>query len=163
MKTLVRIAKSRVAQTFLLVAALYWILTLFIDHRFLRAILDTIVFVLSLAIIVVYAPLASEELFKDRTTRSGRLLVSMVLIWSVMMALRGLSIYRHGFGRLEDIANSRTFGFILWVAACAAVLGLAAPSGEDETRSPYRYRNWIIIAIAFGCAIGGFFIGMQWH
>lgn len=158
-----RIASSRVAQGFVVIAALYWAIAYLVDFDAFRFILDSIIFALSLVMVGVYLPSAAEELVKDRVGRTGRLLISMVLIWTAMAALRGLSVYGRGFHQIADIGDTRIFGFILWIVMCAAVLGVAAPAGDDPAGSPFRYRNWIIVAIALGSAIGGFFIGLQWH
>lgn len=163
MDLLKRISKSRVAQTAIGLVILYWIITLVVPFDSFREILDGVIFALSIALVAVYLPLASEEMVKDHVNRSGRLLISMVLFWMSMAALRGLSIYGRGFGQLNDISDTQIFGFILWAVMWAAILGLAAPSGDDAISQPFRYRNWIVAAIAIGCTIGGFFLGLQWR
>lgn len=163
MDLIARIRKARVAWSFAAIAGAYWLLTLLVDYQYLRELLDATVFVLSAMIVGIYLPLATEEFTKPRTSRSGRLLISLVLIWLAMMMLRGLSIYGRSFDQLEDIGDTYAFGFILWTVMWAAILGAAAPSGDDELSTPYRYRTWIIVAIAAGCGIGGFFIGLSWQ
>lgn len=159
MNTFQKIVVSRVTVVTLLIAAAYWLMVAFIPFGILRETLDAILVPLSILVLIIYLPITSQELLKNRLDKSGRLLMGIVLSWTSMTLLRPLGIWARVSGKLGVVSQSPFYGFIIWMMIWAAILHITAP-GADAGEVP-RW-NWpIFVALVAGGIIAGIVIGVQ--